>query len=1060
MRTLVRPCHTRLFVGLALIFVFTISLSNRADAQSATLKVEPSSGLADGDLVTVSSAVSLPRLTQCRADATSLSQCNSGGSRWTPGDPHGNGRSWTIEMIVWREIDTEDGLVDCAIVDCAFFLTPGQRFHDNVTAALSFDAGAPLIPRPTLSVTPASDLLDGQEVILSGANFDPFQAGAMRLCIDGGQFSCARLGEVTSEADGTFERAVELPRVVSQHGSQGVDCAVYGCFLFVAEYQQSYRLVRPVPVAFDPAIPLPDGPPLTVVPDVALIDGQELEVTFETENTELRTCVMVDGTISLANCTYANLFDYTRTEEGLTTAKVQIRRVVRLGSHGRNNSREFDCALEQCALVVASYGDTPWSISPISFDADATLPKASVKLRKRNGLAEGDVLKIQVANTFTNSVEVRQCPRDATTHEDNRCAIIANHYRQGAPNRSLDRFRVVALVRRYVGARNGDGIDCAAEKACDLRVFGADGPMRRLLINLAPADAPEVPQMKVSTKRDLTDRQSVVVTIRNPSESTELRQCITVDGQRPNCRRLRQELVKQTETVLRVKVPVYEIIGHQSCANAPRSCELRLIEHQRVVDRASLIFRQPTPTELPTLSVSPNRGLLDDQIVEVRVGGADRGFWVAQCVVAELGDGAEAELLGCGSGIGNSGESGADVTVELQLSRSIGGFDCAEDNGRCRVILSSQHRELVFVPLRFDPEGPIPDERQISVRPRRNLVDGQEVTVTALDLSGHGEIRQCAVVKGELARGSCVNLGHIENYPTVVESAVTIVRVFRELRPGGVTTPWDCASVAGACVLLVEGYDQASGTELSSRTALRFDPEGPAPAAPGMSITPRRGLIDRQAITVELAGIIRGARVDQCALDDSGVVASSCRSIGVQIPDGARAVTASGSVYRYLYNGDTNEQVDCATRRNTCAIVSEFYGQPDVELIVTLSFRAEAAGEKDEGGGDEGGEGLPPGNESVSASVPAPGEQEVTIYGAGWPPGLAVFILPCPGVIDEAAATGDTCDTSQLTPAAVGADGTFVVTAFWDIPAEGLVFAAGDPASTAGAVSTVLVQAQ
>lgn len=96
--------------------------------------------------------------------------------------------------------------------------------------------------------------------------------------------------------------------------------------------------------------------------------------------------------------------------------------------------------------------------------------------------------------------------------------------------------------------------------------------------------------------------------------------------------------------------------------------------------------------------------------------------------------------------------------------------------------------------------------------------------------------------------------------------------------------------------------------------------------------------------------------------------------------------------------------------------------------------------------------------ESVSAEpVPAAGEQDVTLTGADWTPGLAIFILPCPDVTDEADATGDTCDTGSLTPATVGEDGTFEVTANWDVPAEGLVFAAGDPASTQGAVGTVLV---
>lgn len=97
------------------------------------------------------------------------------------------------------------------------------------------------------------------------------------------------------------------------------------------------------------------------------------------------------------------------------------------------------------------------------------------------------------------------------------------------------------------------------------------------------------------------------------------------------------------------------------------------------------------------------------------------------------------------------------------------------------------------------------------------------------------------------------------------------------------------------------------------------------------------------------------------------------------------------------------------------------------------------------------------GDESMKANVAEAGEQEVTITGEGWEPGLAIFILPCPGIEDLADATGDACDSSALTPVTVGADGTFEATAEWDIPAEGLIFAAGDAARTAGATARVTV---
>lgn len=93
-------------------------------------------------------------------------------------------------------------------------------------------------------------------------------------------------------------------------------------------------------------------------------------------------------------------------------------------------------------------------------------------------------------------------------------------------------------------------------------------------------------------------------------------------------------------------------------------------------------------------------------------------------------------------------------------------------------------------------------------------------------------------------------------------------------------------------------------------------------------------------------------------------------------------------------------------------------------------------------------------------SVDAAGSHDLTITGSGWTAAPPVFVLPCPGAngsIDEFAAQGaDACDTGALTPATPD-DGSFEVTVTYDIPAEGLVIAAGDAGQTESAVAIVTV---
>ena len=91
------------------------------------------------------------------------------------------------------------------------------------------------------------------------------------------------------------------------------------------------------------------------------------------------------------------------------------------------------------------------------------------------------------------------------------------------------------------------------------------------------------------------------------------------------------------------------------------------------------------------------------------------------------------------------------------------------------------------------------------------------------------------------------------------------------------------------------------------------------------------------------------------------------------------------------------------------------------------------------------------------AYVPAEGEYTFTVSGAGFTPGLALFVLPCTVPGDpmtpenaEAAIAGmgqDNCNIGSLTPAVVGADGTFSVQITATI-GPNFVWGAGDAGGT------------
>ena len=114
---------------------------------------------------------------------------------------------------------------------------------------------------------------------------------------------------------------------------------------------------------------------------------------------------------------------------------------------------------------------------------------------------------------------------------------------------------------------------------------------------------------------------------------------------------------------------------------------------------------------------------------------------------------------------------------------------------------------------------------------------------------------------------------------------------------------------------------------------------------------------------------------------------------------------------------------------------------------------------------------------TLSADPPAvagPGTHTLTITGAGWSPGLLVFIVPCtvPGeqlttatpiedIVAAMSAIGeDSCVLSPIGgPAPVGGDGTFTVEVTHDVPAN-FAFGAGDAGGTEAGAAPVLFIAE
>ena len=92
--------------------------------------------------------------------------------------------------------------------------------------------------------------------------------------------------------------------------------------------------------------------------------------------------------------------------------------------------------------------------------------------------------------------------------------------------------------------------------------------------------------------------------------------------------------------------------------------------------------------------------------------------------------------------------------------------------------------------------------------------------------------------------------------------------------------------------------------------------------------------------------------------------------------------------------------------------------------------------------------------------VEAAGPADLTIEGAGFTPGLDLFILPCVAPDGDLTAINgqEDCDVGDLTPVTVGDDGTFSVEVNYDI-VENFAVVAGDAAQSESAGALVAIAA-
>lgn len=261
-----------------------------AAAQAApAISVEPSTGLLDGDRVTVSVTGLQPGTWVDAAQCVSVpvdifDDCDL--TEYASGAAAADGAA-TIDMRVDAVIttgydDTGGQEIDCRETACVV----GVRADDGtmLMAPLTFVPDGALAPPPTLAATPDTDLADLATVTVEGSGF-VWAGHALVVQCAADPVSRADCDDSTTtyvELDdtGAFSADVRALAIIGTESAGTVDCRAPGSCVLVAT-SDWLRMPGKRAVAtleFDPDAEVVT-PTLAVSPDADLVDGQRLTVT-------------------------------------------------------------------------------------------------------------------------------------------------------------------------------------------------------------------------------------------------------------------------------------------------------------------------------------------------------------------------------------------------------------------------------------------------------------------------------------------------------------------------------------------------------------------------------------------------------------------------------------------------------------------------------------------------------------------------------------------------------------------------------------------------------------
>ncbi len=297
-----------------------------------------------------------------------------------------------VEAVLWST--SQGTAADCrpSAGLCQIKVVSGLDQTVAGFAPINFQAGAPLEPRPTLTASPATGLVDGQVIDVDGAGLRPAvepyipvgvgvsgrpQAATpippppflvqMVECVSSipGWDGCDPTVQRIADTDSTGHLAVRFQVATMLYpGPSGstvtpYDCRVTACELRTADVTNPYRS-GVAPLSFAPDGALWPPPAITVTPSTGLVDGQLVHVHGDHIRQSIDGSASAQGLIECAVVAAETLCKadagpgqsqtVSPADDGTFDVDMQVAATFRSGGPA------IDCRVQRCVL-------SSWSLS-------------------------------------------------------------------------------------------------------------------------------------------------------------------------------------------------------------------------------------------------------------------------------------------------------------------------------------------------------------------------------------------------------------------------------------------------------------------------------------------------------------------------------------------------------------------------------------------------------------------------------------------------------------------------------------------------------------------------